>query len=107
MNTELIESAINSKRQIEFKYQKKNGLPDRRVGNPHALFVNVTKDGMERLYLDLVQTGGQSEKPTDLPDWRVFLIDHMSDVMLLDEHFNTDKNYNPNAIRYSKAIAKI
>lgn len=110
MNTkdiELIKSAISSKRQIEFKYQKKGESPGKRIGNPHALFPNVTKDGKERLYLDLVQTGGQSKKPTDLPAWRVFIYDYMSDVVLLDEHFDTDKNYNPNAVRYSKAIAKI
>ena len=107
MNTELIKSAINSKRQIEFKYQKEGGTLHKRIGNPHALFIDITKEGEKRLYLDLVQTGGQSKKPKDLPAWRVFIVDYMSDVILLDEYFETDKDYNPKAVRYSKIIAKI
>jgi len=107
MNTELIKSAISSKSQVEFKYQKKSEFPNRRIGNPHALFIDVTKDGEDRLYLDLMQTGGESNEPTELPDWRVFLVDRMSSITILDTRFNTDINYNPNSVRYSRAIAKI
>lgn len=69
-------TAIQNKLLVSCFY---DGLP--RVVEPHCLGRN--KNGLKLL---CYQTGGGSSKG-NIPDWRIFSVGKMENVLVLDEHF--------------------
>ncbi len=102
---DVIISAINSRRLISFEYINANDMIKRhRIGEPHALFNhNTTKN----LTVDVYQTGGYSSSTSNIDDWRDFILDRMSNVIILEDRFEPRPSYNPNSDRYKNCLAKI
>ena len=102
-----LREAIAIRSPIAFRYNRQGKTARLRTGNPHAVYIERLKNGEERVYVDIWQTGGASDSNTKLPGWRRFLFDHLSDVSLLrsDAPFPIAKSYNPT--RYSFPIESI
>lgn len=109
-NIETICSAIQQHKPVEFEYIQEEEPIGKRTGNPHAIFRDTNKKGVERVYVHILQTGGVS-KTIDgaFPKWRLFLVDKISSVKTLDNapSFSVDDGYNPFYVLYSRAICKI
>lgn len=105
-NETLIIKAIGERKVITFDYKSDaDPIGTMRSGNPHAMYEHL-KTG--NVLLDLFQTEGQSSERYKLPVWREFKVDKMSNIRIMDNrNFETQKNYNPNAEKYLRAIAKI
>jgi predicted DNA-binding transcriptional regulator YafY len=93
----IISEAITNRRIILFLYTDDEGNIHKRIAEPYAY--GVTKQGNEavRCY----QIGGSSE--TEIPGWRLFLVDRITDLIITDETFEGcapgyaqgDKGLNP------------
>lgn len=105
-NITLLKEAINSQRSIEFEYIREDKTSGKRKGNPHALFVYPGKNTIE---IHIFQTEGvsdsQAERP--IPSWRLFIVEFMENIRILEEKFSVAEGYNPDASFYENAIAKI
>jgi hypothetical protein len=108
-NIDTLISAIQTHKPIEFEYIQQGKPMGKRLGNPHAIFRDTTKEGVEKVYVHIFQTEGVSEKPEEIPSWREFIVDKMSSVKILEEKppFSVENGYNPFSVRYSRAICKI
>ena len=84
-------NAINERRVIEFDYRSPDGDSDegRRTANPHIL---GTIDG--RPFIEVWQTGGASRRKR-LPQWRLFELHGMSEVVVTDRSFDRCPDFNP------------
>lgn len=104
--TTILKEAINSRKKIEFEYIREDKTLGKRFGDPHALFVYPGKHTIE---IHIFQTDGvsdgQLEKP--LPSWRLFIVEFMENVKILDGTFSQADGYNTDSPLYISAIAKI
>ena len=114
MNQEIIEiisQAIHERKPIQFEYVKEGKPQGYRKANPHILFSGITKEGIHKTWVHLVQTDGVSETLTTFPDWRSMVVDYMKDVIILREQSNFEifRDYNPNGEVYNgtRIIAKV
>lgn len=86
MNQQTIKTAIQNKNLIQFWYHN-----NQRVAEPHV-FGLITKDELTVLTR---QVGGYS-KSGGLPDWRMFYVDKISNLKILDQHFQINGTWrNP------------
>ncbi|OHA87738.1 MAG: hypothetical protein A3A96_02090 [Candidatus Zambryskibacteria bacterium RIFCSPLOWO2_01_FULL_39_39] len=108
-NIDLLKLAIQKHKPIEFEYIQDNKPIGKRFGNPHAIFEDTTKGGIEAVYTHIVQTGGVSETLKEFPDWRMFFVDKIKDIKILENEpsFSIQDGYNPFSVMYSRAIYKI
>ena len=97
-NEQILIEAIKNRKLIDFYYEDK---PIRRAA-PHAIYQSTT--GKENL--DAYQYYGYSESG-NLPAWRVFTLDKMERVTVLDEDFQEISEYKTNSERYRNYIFKI
>jgi predicted DNA-binding transcriptional regulator YafY len=85
MNIELIKKAIGEKRLLRFNYDNAQ-----RIVEPHA----VGYDNKNQLKMRAYQVGGFSSSGT-IPDWRIYKVDEMSMVEVLDQFFESARpGYN-------------
>lgn len=108
-NEGIIIEAIAQRKPIEFEYNRPNKIFGMRVGNPHILFSGTTKEGLDRIWVHIAQTGGVSDTLEVFPEWRVFIIEFISNVRILNTEpiFELQDGYNPNAAMYANTIAKV
>ena len=114
MNNQNIERIIEATRQrkpIEFEYIKEGKVHGKRMGNPHIIFSGVTKDGIPRIWSHVVQTGGVSDTLQNFPDWRMFIVESLQNVRILEDepNFEIFDGYNPESHIYigTDILAKI
>jgi hypothetical protein len=94
-----VRQAISLRRQLEFEYEGEGKAPGPRTFSPHVLF--RTRNGP--LYIDGMQTAGASTSGS-LPGWRQFNLERVVAVVLLEEAFDLDPEYDPSAPRYKSGI---
>lgn len=106
---ELLIESVERRLPISFQYNKPGKTEGIRIGNVHAVFIFTAKDGVESTKAHIYQTNGVSDTADnlDLPDWRPFNIEHITDVKILEDlgQFEEADGYNPDS--YDKPIAKI
>lgn len=107
--TNLIISAIEAKKPIEFEYHQEGKPSGIRIGNPHAIFRGRNRLGIDNTYLHVVQTAGVSETSVIFPSWRMFFADRVANVRILEDDppFEIHPEYNPYSPMYSEAVCKI
>ena len=109
MSLDNLKKAIARQVPVEFQYNKPGKTPGIRVGNPHAVFIMRKKDGTESTKVHLVQVSGVSDSGQELPSFRMFDLDEVTDVVVLEsaEKFEPSDGYNPTWEGYKFVIAKI
>ena len=104
---ELLKEAINSRKPIEFEYNRGDKIRCKRIGNPHILFIGT---GTGKPMIHIFQTGGVSDTNLNegLP-WRLFFAEFIENVKILNENpsFEIAEGYNPDNSMYINTIAKI
>src|SRR3989344_7285797 len=100
--------AMQNRKPISFEYRQEGKPPGLRIGNPHAVFKGRNKNGIDNVYVHIVQTGGVSETLQIFPDWRMFFADKIFGVQIMEAEpiFAINDGYNPNAPMYSQTIYK-
>ena len=110
-NIEKIAEAIRNKRPIEFNYHREGKKIGKRIGWPHIIFSGFTKEQEFRTWLHLVQTEGVSDTLDIFPDWRMFIVNYISNVEILYNRpkFEPFEGYNPESDLYkgTKIIEKV
>lgn len=111
-NKEILVEAIKRQLPISYEYNKEWKVKWLRMWNPHALFILKSKDGKLSTKLHLVQTDwvsdSKDEKP--FPDFRMFNIEDLSNIIILEEKWKFDifhKKYNPEWEWYKNIIQKV
>ena len=109
MSLKIIQDAITQRRTIIFEYNKPETVRGKRIGNPHAVFVMHLKDGSKSTKVHIFQTGGVSDSSQNLPDFWMFDLAEITDVIFSEDSqaFEVSSKYNPNWDRYKNAITKI
>lgn len=86
MNTEIIKQAIRDKKLIQFWYHN-----NQRIAEPHVLGITT----QDKLTVLTMQVGGYSSSG-GLPDWRMFHVDEISSLQVLNQTFQVSRTwYNP------------
>lgn len=109
MSLQLLKDAIDRRKPISFRYKKSGKNPGERIGNTHAIWVMRKKDGTESTKVHIFQTDGVSDSGQELPSFRMFDLDTLSEVEILEdnESFEISELYNPEWKDYKCVIAKI
>jgi hypothetical protein len=109
MSLKAIQDAIEQRRTIYFEYNKPEKVRGKRIGNPHAVFVMHLKDGSKSTKVHIFQTGGVSDSRQDLPDFRMFDLKDITNVIFSEDSqtFEISSKYNPNWDGYKDVITKI
>lgn len=84
MNQQTIKTAIQNKNLIQFWYHN-----NQRIAEPHV-FGRTTKDELTVLTR---QVGGYS-KSGGLPDWRMFYVNEISDLKILEQTFQISRTWH-------------
>jgi predicted DNA-binding transcriptional regulator YafY len=103
-----IETAIREKKVIEIRY--KDGpivLPGHRTIEPHAFGTATSGNAVIRAWLreGVSKTGDSGKSP--MPGWRLFRLDRIKSVEVLDEKFKTRMGYNSKDSRIVEFDAKL
>ncbi|MBP6748321.1 MAG: hypothetical protein KA144_01670 [Xanthomonadaceae bacterium] len=109
MSLDILQSAIKNLQPIEFEYNKSGKTPGKRIGNPHAVFIIKRKDGSDSTKVHIVQTDGVSDSGQEFPSFRMFDIEELSDIKLLNNSmkFKPSEKYNSQWEGYAFVICKI
>ena len=109
MSLQTLKDAIEKQIPVSFHYNKPGKTPGKRIGNPHAVWVMRKKDGTESTKVHIVQTKGVSDSGQKLPSFRMFDLEILSEVKLLEDHkkFDISEQYNPEWNGYDFVIAKV
>jgi len=97
-NEQVLIKAIDSGCLIDFYYEDKLI----RKAAPHAIYISPT--GKENL--DAYQYDGYTKKG-NLPDWRIFTLSKMENIIVSDQLFGEIQGYNSHSSKYNKYIHKI
>lgn len=110
-NIEKIIEAVRQQKSIEFEYVKEGKVYGKRTGNPHIIFSGVTKDGIPRTWSHIVQTEGVSDTLQTFPDWRMFIVESIQNIRILEKEANFEifEGYNPESHVYvgTNILAKV
>jgi hypothetical protein len=111
-NLDTIIIAIQTLKPISFEYNKPGKVSGKRIGNPHAIFILTSKIQEKSTKIHLVQASGASDskEKNPFPDFRMFNIEDLSNVSLLQEEANFEpyhEKYNPEWDGYKDVIEKI
>lgn len=109
MNTlDNLRVAIQHRRPIKFTYDKPGKTQGIRIGNPHAIYENITKTGVKSIKVDIAQTSGASDSQAPFPSFRMFDLDGLS-IHEVDSLavFQIHPDYNRDGDRYLNSIEKI
>lgn len=108
---EKIKRAVLARKPVEFEYVKEGKVQGKRIGNPHIIFAGKTKEGVPRIWSHIVQTGGVSDTLEDFPNWRMFIVDFIENVVILEGEasFDVSEGYNPESNMYmgTEILAKL
>ncbi|WP_375084230.1 hypothetical protein ACE2AL_08080 [Providencia sp. SKLX074055] len=109
MSLQLLKKAILERKSISFEYNKVGKIPGKRIGNPHAIFIYRAKDGRESTKVHLVQVDGVTDSEPNFPDFRMFNIEEITNVAIIENgiQFDIDSKYNPVWSGYDNVIAKV
>jgi|SRR5471030_2613129 len=109
MSLRLLQQAIEQRKPISFEYNKPGKIEGKRIGNTHAIFIMRKKDLTESTKVHIVQTSGVTDTEKDFPDFRMFDISEISNVVILEGEpdFEIDERYNPSWDGYKNVIAKV
>lgn len=105
---ELIEQAIKEKKVIRIRY--KDGPAVRaghRVIEPHAFGMATSGNEVVRAWLDEGVSKSADEGKSPKPGWRLFRLDRIKSVEILDEKFKTRPGYNSKDSRIVEFNARI
>jgi predicted DNA-binding transcriptional regulator YafY len=86
MVVNILKEAIEKRKKVEIIYE--NSV---RIVDPYLVGINQK----DHISLRAFQTGGQSSSG-NLPSWRLFLIEKIDAIKILDEQFALNSQYNPN-----------
>ena len=105
MPLRVLKKAINLRRTILFDY---NGQGER-IGNPHIIYINRDKKGIESTKVEVEQIGGYSSSSSSFPGYRAFDLDKITDVRLTDNEskFIISDKFKPQNGRYIFIIEKV
>lgn len=111
-NLNLLIESIEKRKSISFEYNKVEKTPGTRIGNVHAVFILTSKSGLQSTKVEIVQTAGvsDSQEVKPFPDFRMFNIEDLSNVLILEEEKCFDplyEKYKPESDRYRNVIAKV
>ena len=99
-----LKNAVNTRSPISFHYDSPSA-PGTRTGHAHAVFTKKLKDGSEKVYVEVWQTGGVTFSGKEVP-WRKFSFGKISSVRLLEgDPFPIAEGYNPDY--YESPLAKV
>lgn len=106
---DMLREAILHRRPILFNYIKAGKTPGIRIGNPHAVFIYISKAGVKSTKVHIAQTGGVSDSQTPFPSFRIFDIEDLTiqEVVEESEPFPVHTDFNPSWDGYSNTIATI
>ncbi|WAI01556.1 WYL domain-containing protein [Methanogenium organophilum] len=90
-------NAIKSKKQVNILYDGQI-----RKINPHLIGINEKGNKALRAF----QVGGYS-KSGNLPAWKLYLLNEIRNVQVLDTTFSTHPQYNPNDNAMIKFVCRI
>ncbi|MBV8873566.1 MAG: hypothetical protein JO014_12710 [Metakosakonia sp.] len=109
MSLRLLQQAIQQRKPISFEYIKEGKVRGERIGNTHAIFIMRRKDGTESTKVHIVQTAGVTDSEPNFPEFRMFDLTELNNVIVLDEspRFEIDAAYNPSWAGYSNVISKV
>lgn len=105
---ELIELAIREKKAIRIRY--KDGPAVRaghRVIEPHAFGMATSGNEVVRAWLDEGVSKSADEGKSPMPGWRLFRLDRIKSVEVLEQKFKTRPGYNSKDSRIVEFDAKI
>ncbi len=105
---DLIDQAIREKKVIRIRY--KDGPVVRaghRVIEPHAFGLATSGNEVVRAWLrdGVSKTADEGRSP--MPGWRLFRLDRIKNIEVLDEKFKTRKGYNSKDSRIVEFAAKL
>lgn len=86
---DVLVKAIKERRKVSFKYDFQKKYPGERTGDPYMLY---RPHRPKVPTLTLLQTGGDTSKPADLPGWRNFTVQGIENLTILPESFQVDNN---------------
>lgn len=104
--------AIKNRKPVSFEYNKAGKVQGKRIGNPHAVFIFTSKAGEKSTKIHIVQTDGvsDSKEVSPFPDFRMFNIEDLSNMLLLEESLVFEphyEKYNPEWEGYKDVIEKV
>lgn len=101
--------AIQNRNAIHFTYNKPDKTPGVRIGNPHAVFIHMSKAGVRSTKVHIAQTSGVSDSQKPFPSFRIFDVDDLTIQKVIEQGapFSIHPDYNPNWEGYSEAISKV
>lgn len=104
-----LKKAIEARKPIAFTYNKPGKTLGKRIGNPHAVWVMRKKDNTESTKVHVVQTSGVSDSGQIMPSFRMFDLEEIGDVSVLEDQpqFEAASEYNPEWEGYTFVLAKI
>lgn len=104
-----LRDAILNRRPVRFIYNKSGKTSGIRIGNPHAVFISVSKVGEESTKVHISQTGGASDSETPFPSFRMFDLEDITIQEVLEQStpFPVHPDYNHSWNGYSRSIVKI
>ena len=109
MSLQVLRDSVQRRKPISFHYNKPGKTPGERIGNVHAIFIMRKKDGTESTKLHIVQTSGVTDSEPDFPEFRMFDIESLSNIKILEgeSQFPINDKYNPEYDGYKNVIAKV
>lgn len=109
MSLDRLKAALGRRLPISFEYNKEGKTPGPREGNPHAVFILRRKDKSESTKVHILQTDGVSDSGQEFPSFRMFDLEEISQVQVLENRpqFEPSEEYNPEWDGYKFVIAKI
>lgn len=110
MSLQLLKESVQRRKPISFEYNKPGKISGTRIGNVHAIFIMRRKsDGVETTKLHIVQTGGVTDTVPNFPEFRMFDIETLSNVVILEDEpdFPINGKYNPEYDGYQNVIEKV
>lgn len=107
--TEAIKRAMESRKPIQFEYNKTGKKLGKRIGNPHAIFILTSKANVQSIKAHIVQTAGVYDSAKPFPSFRMFDVKDLTNIKILTEceNFQVHQDYNPAWNGYMNSIAKI
>ena len=104
-----LNEARQYRRPINFTYTKPDKAPGIRIGNPHAVFVLISKAGVRSTKVHIAQTSGVSDSQKPFPSFRMFDIAELSILSIIEQDtpFAIHADYNPSWEGYSEVICKV
>jgi hypothetical protein len=109
MSLSELKRAISAKMPVSFTYDKPGKTPGQRIGNPHVIFIMRKNDGIESTKVHIVQTDGVSDSGQDFPSFRMFNLEDLGEVMMIESggKFDISDKYNAESDMYKFVICKI